>query len=46
MAQHHKYNIKEPHESMAIQHWEMVEVAKNISEISDTYFYNSIFAKD
>ena len=41
-----KYNIKEPHESMAIQHWEMVEVAKNISEISDTYFYNSIFAKD
>ena len=41
-----KYNIKEPHESMAMQHWEMVEVAKNISEISDTYFYNSIFAKD
>ena len=38
-----KYNIKEPHESMATQHWEMVEVAKNISDILDTYFYNSIF---
>ncbi len=41
-----KYNIKEPNESMARQHWEMVEVAKNISEILDTRFYNSIFAKD
>ncbi|MBT6018475.1 homoserine kinase [bacterium] len=41
-----KYNIKEPNESMARQHWEMVEVAKNISEVLDTRFYNSIFAKD
>ena len=38
-----KYNIKEPNENMASQHWEMVEVAKNISEVSDMHFLNSIF---
>lgn len=40
-----KYNIKEPNESVASQHWEMVEVAKNISEVSDMHFLNSIFNK-
>ena len=40
-----KYNIKEPNERMASQHWEMVEVAKNISEILESSFYNSIFSK-
>ena len=40
-----KYNIKEPNERMASQHWEMVEVAKNISEILESGFYNSIFSK-
>ena len=40
-----KYNIKEPNENMASQHWEMVEVAKNISEVSDMHFLNSIFNK-
>lgn len=41
-----KYNIKEPNESMASQHWQMVEVAKNISEILNTRFYNSIFIEN
>lgn len=41
-----KYNIKEPNESMARHHWEMVEVAKNISDVLDTRFYNSIFTEN
>ena len=38
-----KYNIEEPHEDKARHHWRMVHIAKEVTEISKTRFFDVIF---
>jgi homoserine kinase type II len=41
-----KYNIKEPSEDRAGHHWQMVQIAKEVTEISTTRFFDAIFSAD
>ena len=39
-----KYNIEVPTKGRADHHWEMVEIAKKVSEISKNHFFDRIFS--
>lgn len=41
-----KYNIEEPSEDRAGHHWQMVQIAKEVAEISTTRFFDAIFSAD
>jgi len=38
-----KYNIEEPSKERADHHWEMVQIAKKVAEISISHFFDAIF---
>jgi len=40
-----KYNIKDPIEDRADHHWQMVQIAREVSEISITQFFDAIFSR-
>jgi len=39
-----KYNIEEPSKDRAGYHWEMVQIANEVSEVSTSHFFNAIFS--
>jgi homoserine kinase type II len=39
-----KYNIEEPTKGRADHHWEMVQIANKVSEISKNHFFDAIFS--
>jgi len=39
-----KYNIEEPTKDRGNHHWEMVQLANKVSEISKNYFFDAIFS--
>ncbi|HJM47416.1 MAG: homoserine kinase [Candidatus Marinimicrobia bacterium] len=41
-----KYNIEEPIKDRARHHWQMVQIAKGVSEISITCFFDAIFRRN
>jgi len=41
-----KYNIEESSEDRAGHHWQMVQIAKEVAEISTTRFFDAIFSAD
>ena len=41
-----KYNIEEPIKDRARHHWQMVQIAKGVSEISITRFFDAIFRRN
>ncbi|NQZ06937.1 MAG: homoserine kinase [Algicola sp.] len=38
-----KYNIEEPSEDKAAHHWQMVQIAKGVSDISKNQFFDAVF---